>query len=356
VDPGFSADGVAVAQIYLPRTRYRAPHDQARFFDELLARLRGAPGVTTAGATSALPLHPVGLDFALPFTVEGRLPPADEVESRADIRIVTPGYVETLRIPLLRGRLIDERDTADAPHVMLINQSLARRYFGDDDPLGRFITNPHGRAEVVGVVGDVRHYGLDATPRAELYLPYDQNRLYAMAVVVRATGDAGSTMPLLRQTAADVDAAQPIRDLTTLDRVLAGAVFLPRASLQLVGAFALAALLLAAVGIYGVLAYAVSQQTRDIGVRMALGADRHDALRLVLARSLRLAAAGSVAGLALAWPATRAMRAALYDVDALDPVVVGSVVALLTFVALGAALVPGLRATRVEPVVALKAD
>ncbi|MFN8060467.1 MAG: ABC transporter permease [Vicinamibacterales bacterium] len=356
VSPGFVSDHVVTAQLYLPRAKYGRNADQARFFDELLAALRASPGVVAAGATSALPLNPVGIDFALPFTIDGRMPPADEVEPHADIRIVTSGYAEALRIPLLKGRLIDERDTATSPHVMLINETLARRYFGSEDPIGKFITNPHGRAEVVGVVGDVHHYGLDANPRAEVYMTFSQNVIYAMGVVVRATSDVGSTMSLVRSTVGRLDPAQPIRDLSSLDGVVARSVFLPRFSMLLVDAFAIAALLLAAVGIYGVLSYSVSQQTKDIGVRMALGAESGDTVRLVLRRSLTLVALGGVVGLIVALPTARVMRGVLFGAESLDPVVFLGVLALLTLVAVAAALLPAIRATRVDPLIALRTD
>src|SRR5438876_124263 len=185
VSPGFEPRNLLAVQIYLPQAKYRAPIDRTRFYMEAVRRIRSLPGVQSAAGVSALPMYPVGIDFALPFTIDGKAPAANGEEPRADIRTATPGYFETMKIALLKGRLIDRHDLQGMPGAMVINETMARRYFGGDDPIGKVVKNPHGAAAVVGVVGDVKHYGLDGEPRAELFMPAWQQPLNGMALVVR---------------------------------------------------------------------------------------------------------------------------------------------------------------------------
>ena len=279
VYPGFEPDNVIAAQIYLPQTKYGERHEVATFFERVVERLKTVPGVRSASAASALPMHPVGTDFALPFTVEGRLPPANGEEPQSDVRIATPGYFETMKVPLLRGRLFDERDLADAVHVAIINETMATRYFPDEDPLGKVVVNPHGRSEVVGVGGDLRHYGLDSAPRPEIFLPFRQSTINGMALVIRTENDPLQYAGAIRREVWAVDPSQPIYDMSTMRQVLARAVSLPRLSMTLMAVFAGTALILATLGIYGVISYSVARRTRELGLRMALGAESGDALR-----------------------------------------------------------------------------
>src|SRR5436190_3137305 len=252
-------------------------------------------------------MYPVGIDFALPFTIDGVVPATNGEEPHADIRSATPGYFETMKVPLVEGRAIDERDHQGTPAVMVVNETMARRYFGGRSPIGHSVENPHGRATVVGIVGDVRHYGLDSEPRAELFLPAWQQPLPGMALIVRTASDPAGFVDLIRREVLTVDREQPIYDASTMVDVISRSLFLPRISMVLLDAFAAVALMLAIVGIYGVVSYTVTQRTREIGVRMALGADSSATLRLVLARSMTLVAAGTLCGLVASVGATRVM-------------------------------------------------
>ena len=354
VSPGFEPNNLLAVQIYLPQAKYRTGADRTRFYMDAIRRIGAHPGVTAVAGVSALPMYPVGIDFALPFTVEGKAAPLNGEEPRADIRMATPGYFETMKMALIRGRFIDDRDRAGAPGTMVINETMARRYFAGEDPIGRVVRNPHGAAEVVGIVGDVKHYGLDREPRAELFMAAWQQPLNGMALVVRTASDPKAFVDSVRRQVMAVDAEQPIFDASAMVDVVARSVFLPRISMLLLVVFAATALLLAAVGIYGVVSYTVTERTRELGVRMALGADAADTLRLVLGRSMLLVGAGVICGLAGSVAMTRVISGLLYQVSPLDPLVLTAVSALIGACALAASYVPARRATKVDPLVALR--
>jgi putative ABC transport system permease protein len=353
VDPGFESSNVVAARVILPTTIYQQPPQLAQFFDEVIERLRGAPGVTAASAVSALPMQPVAAASALPFSVEGRVPPETE-DPRADVRMVAAGYFETMKIRLLEGRFLDERDTVEASRTAVINELMARLYFPDRSPVGQFIENPHGRNEVVGVVADVRNQGLDSEPKKQVYLPLRQNPVPAMSVVARTERDPLSFASTLQREIWAVDAQQPIYDLSTMEQILARAVFLPRLSTTLLAAFAAAALLLAALGIYGVLSYSVTQQTREIGLRMALGANATETLGRVVRRSMGLIVVGVGVGLVAATLLARSMAGILYGVGTFDLTAFGVAAVVLVTAGLSASLVPARRAVRVDPMIALR--
>jgi putative ABC transport system permease protein len=354
VSPGFEPANLLAVQIYLPQAKYKTGVDRTRFYMDAIRRVGSLPGVRSAAGVSALPMYPVGIDFALPFTIEGHAAPTNGEEPRADIRTATPGYFETMKIALLEGRLIDARDRQGAPGTIVINETMARRYFAGEDPIGRVVRNPHGRGEVVGVVGDVKHYGLDGESRAELFMPAWQQPLNGMSLIVRTASDPKAFVDSIRREVLAIDAEQPIYDVSTMADVVSRSVFLPRVSMLLLVAFAVSALLLAVVGIYGVVSYTVTERTRELGVRMALGADAATTLRLVLGRSMLLIGGGTACGLVASLAITRAIGGLLYDVSPLDPVVFTGVSLLLAASGFVASLIPALRATRVDPIVALR--
>jgi putative ABC transport system permease protein len=354
VSPGFEPNNLLAVQVYLPQAKYGTAADRTRFYMDALHRIGSHPGVTAVAGVSALPMYPVGIDFALPFTIEGKAPPASGEEPRADIRMATPGYFETMKMALVRGRFIDDRDRAGMPGAMVINETMARRYFGGEDPIGRVVRNPHGKAEVVGIVGDVKHYGLDREPRAELFMPAWQQSLNGMAFVIRTASDPNSFIEPVRRQILAVDAEQPIFDASPMVDVVAQSVFLPRISMILLLVFAATALMLAGVGIYGVVSYTVTERTRELGVRMALGADAATTLRLVLTRSMLLVGAGTAVGLVASLAVTRVLGGLLYNVSPLDPIVFVGVSALIAACGLAASVIPARRATTVDPIVALR--
>ena len=353
VDPGFESSNIVGAQVLLPATKYRDRQNLVRFYDDVVDRLRQAPGVINASAVSTLPMSEVGQAMALPFNVEAQPPPAGE-DPLADVRIVAPRYFETMRIRLIEGRFLDDRDAQQTPRTSVINETMARRYFSDRSPIGQIIQNPHGKSEVVGVVADVRNQGLDSEPRKQVYLPLRQSPTAGMAVVARTERDPLALGRTIQDIIWRVDAEQPIYQLSTMDQILARAVFLPRLSTALLAAFALAALLLAALGIYGVLSYSVTQRTREIALRMALGSSGGSTVGLVVQNSLLLIAIGAVAGLVAAVLLARSMAGVLYGIGPFDLPAFSLAALVLVVAGLAAAVLPAVRATRVDPMVALR--
>jgi putative ABC transport system permease protein len=354
VDLGFGRDNLLAANVFIPDTLYPEDHQKTAFFRQVVEEIESVPGVLSAAAVTSLPMEYAGIDFSLPYQVVGNPEPAGG-PARAQYRVASSGYFRTMAIPLLRGRTFVDADREDSPRVMVINETLAKREFGDADPVGEFMSisigGPH---EIIGVVRDVRHYGLDTDPTPEMYIPMSQNAFGGMVLVARTAGDPTTFVQPMKEAIFTVDAQQPVYAFNTMDDLVRANVSMPRLNMILSSVFAAIALLLATIGIYGVMSYAVTQRTREIGVRMALGASARDAVRAVVGRGLTVALAGIVAGLVAAVGLTRFLQSQLFGVAAIDGLVFGGISALFVAVALAASYLPARRATRVDPLVALR--
>ncbi|HEV8365600.1 MAG TPA: FtsX-like permease family protein, partial [Gemmatimonadaceae bacterium] len=359
VDRGFRTDNVLVATLQA-WGYYPTPESRAEFVRRAVERLSSVPGVEKVGVTSSLPLsYPIGSERTR-ITVEGRpVAPGDEQPS-VHISATTAGYFEALDIRLERGRAFTATDVAGAPLVALVNRSFARRFFGDTDPIGKrvtfgFMSAPIPR-EIVGIVGDVRHEGLSEAPVPSLFVPHAQGRTGAIHLVLRTSQDPALFERRLRAEITAMNGAMPLSQVTTMESLLGRSLRERRFQLGLLSAFSFTALLLAAIGIYGVMSRATSERTHEIGVRMAVGAQADDVRWMMLRNAGTLAIAGIVAGLAIALLLTRYMSGMLFGVTPLDPFTYVAAMALLLAVAVVATWLPARRAAAVDPVVALKAD
>ncbi len=360
VAPGFNPDNALTLSVTLPRSKYPEENQRVAFFRQLLEKVSALPGVQAAGASHSMPL---GGDYVLAFKIQGRPPLPPGAGQSTNFYSVSADYFKTMGIPLLRGRLLTERDAKDSPHVAVINETMAKNLFPDENPVGKRITfdtgddNPNPDwYEIVGVVGDVKQYGLDQATPLQTYEPYTQQTFSYMTLVARTTGAPANLTAAIRNAVLQIDKEQPIADVRTLDRILSTSIAQQRFSMLLLGVFAAVAMLLAAVGIYGVLSYSVTQRIHEIGIRMALGAGRHDVLRLLIGHGMLLTLIGVAAGLAAAFALTRLMSTLLFDVSATDPITFGLIALLLVTVALLACWIPARRATKVDPLVALRRE
>jgi putative ABC transport system permease protein len=360
VAPGFRPEQLVTAQLTLPYSRYAAHTRVTAFYASLFERLRATPGVVGAAATSAPPFS--GLDARLDLQIERRPEPA-EGQVRAHPRLVSDGYFATMGIPLLRGRTFDAHDDGAAGDVVVINQAAARRYWPDEDPIGQRISlgGPQNWMTIVGVVGDVRHVGLDADLEPEAFIPLPQGfdelgtaLERSLTIVVRTAPEAGSPSALLRSAVASVDPQQPVGAIRPMETLIAQSVAPQRLSYLLLGAFAVVAVVLTAAGLYGVMAYVVGQRTREIGVRMALGASGRQVAWLVLGEAGVMMLSGIALGIVAALALARSLTSLLFGISAGDPAVYLAVSAMLLAVGVAAALVPCRRATRIDPQTALR--
>ncbi|HJQ22476.1 MAG TPA: ABC transporter permease [Blastocatellia bacterium] len=354
VPPGFNPEGVVVARTELPSARYPEAERGKLVYKQVLERLAALPGVQAVGVASNLPLTG---EWQIGFRPEGS---SEDAVYTAHSAWVSNDYFRAMGIALLKGRTFTDDDRADTTPVIVVNEAMAQRFWPDQEVIGKRIRwggwNRNGWLTIVGVVADVKLSSLEAEDQPAVYMPTFQiPRLRRSAVfIARTSGDPANLLAAVRQEINGVDADLPVYDLRTMNQVIAESVAQRRFAMLLLGVFAVAALLLAAVGLYGVTAYAVTQRMQEIGIRMALGASRRDVLRLIVGQGMRLALVGVGAGLLAAVAATRLMKSLLFAVSATDVTTFVAVAAVLTLVALGACFVPALRATRVDPMVALR--
>jgi putative ABC transport system permease protein len=358
VDPGFRSDHLLTVEVF------RSMADESEdanwrnwtgFYQQLLARIEALPGVESAGATLALPID--GRVWNTSFKVDGRAFGRLSEQPQADARIVSNNYFHVMKIPLRSGRYFSEHDTKDSPHVAVINEVLAHLYWPNEDPVGRFIEMAAfgaGHCEIVGTVADIRQTNLSDGPAPGIYIPYTQEPMPWQTLVVRTKNDPTGLAGLIRHEVAALDPEQPVGRVATLDELMEASTAQPRFRTFLLGGFAGIALLLSAIGIYGVMAYTVSRRTREVGVRMALGASPVDILKLIFGESMALTLVGVGFGLVGAYAVTGVMKTLLFGVTSTDPFTFSSVTLLLCSVALLAGYIPARRAMRVDPMAALR--
>jgi putative ABC transport system permease protein len=362
VNPGFQTDHALTLRVSLPVPNSQiSAADEDRFmsfFDRALARLSELPGVTAAGASNMIPLDGNGTDRLI--EIEGYVPRDQSDMPDAQNRQATPGFFAAMGIPLVRGRLIERSDDNKAARVLVVNQEFVKRFFPNGDAIGKRIrlgklTSDFPWATIVGVVGDVRGFALDEPPEPTMYWPVAQIRATpSLTIVVRTLSDPAALAPSARDAIAEIDGAQPIYDVQPLDQLVAKSLGQRRFTLMLMVLFGVIALVLSAIGIYGVMAFAVTQRTQEIGIRMALGASALDVLKMVVGSGMFLAAIGVAVGLIGAFALTRLMASLLFGVSPTDLVTFGLVTAGLLMVALLACYIPARRATKVDPLVALR--
>jgi putative ABC transport system permease protein len=360
VDPGFQRDRVVVLQLFA-WDHNPTPAQLRTFFERTTARLRSLPAVQSVGTVSAMPFIEANIDIQSDIVISGRAAPAAGESSRAHLTVASPGYFEALRVPLKRGRLIEERDTQDAPRVIVITEDLARRHWAaDEEPIGqriraRFAGTPID-AEIVGVVSSLRHDSLSSSPREEIFIPHAQMPFGSITFTVRTAGDPASLIEPAKAAIWDINPAQTIYRTATLDGLVMRTVAPRRFALAVLIVFALVALLLAAGGVYGVLSAVTTTRLREVGVRVALGASRWDIVRWVLGRGLVIAGLGIAIGLAGALGAGRMLRGFLFEVAPADPVSVGVAALVMLAAAIAACYLPARRAAGADPVEVLRTE
>ncbi|MGA8409697.1 MAG: ABC transporter permease [Candidatus Acidiferrales bacterium] len=357
VNPGFNPAHVVKADISLPQFQYSTPQQWTAFSNEFLERLHAQPGLQDSAVVVPLPLDEGTVNLGFEIVGDPPLPPGTAIT--ADFTSVSPDYFRVMSIPLLRGRVFNEHDSTATPRVTVISETLARRYFPNQDPMGKelnFGFPPDGNAprEIVGIVGDVRDDSLSEAPGPMMYVPFAQAPFWGAQVIVRSTLSPASVAASIRKATHDIDKDLPVTDIETLPEALSVSVAQPRFRTLLLGLFGVIALLLAAVGIFGVLSYSVARRTHEIGIRMALGATPRAILRLVLTESARLVLVGLAVGILVALGVTRYLSSLLFAVHPADPLTFLGVAVLLTAVALIACYVPARRAMRVDPIVSLR--
>ncbi len=358
VDPGFNAQNVLTMSVTLPRSKYDNDLKRVNFFRQAIAEIQALPGVESAGAVNSLPF--AAYHSSTSVDIEGRpaLPVVQKLKT--GVMVTDANYFHTMRISLKRGRLFNDQETAEMRHVVVINETFARQHFPNEEPLGKRVTiylkDDNQPCEIIGIVGDSRHMNLDAEVRPMSYWPHPELASSGMTFVIRARGDAAAVTSSARNVIHALDPDQPVADARTMESLIGTSMARARFNTLLLTIFAVAASLLAGVGIYGVMACTVAQRTREIGVRMALGARTTDVARLVLRRAITLVVSGMAIGLGLAAALSRLISSLLFGVGALDAWTFAVIPVLLTIVALIASYLPARRATKVDPMIALRCD
>jgi putative ABC transport system permease protein len=352
---GFNPDHVLTMELSLPQSRYRQGEQRKAMIQQVIDRLEVLPGVTSAAATTLLPL--AGGNFNSAIEIEGEELNAPGQFPSTEVRVVTPQYFKTMGIPLERGRLFTSQDTSTSDQVLLINESLARNWLSHRDAIGRHATLGWNgfSGQIAGVVADTKEFGVDAEAREEVYIPYSQAPFRpTVSLALRTTSDPTKLAGAARAAILDVDPDQPVSEVRTMEQVVSGSISQPRFRTFLLGLFAGLALVLAAIGIYSVISYSVASRTHEIGIRMAIGADQNDVLKLLVKQSMMLVLVGTFCGVMAALALTRLVVSWLYEVHSTDPATFVGVALLLALVGLLASYIPARRATRVDPMVALR--
>jgi putative ABC transport system permease protein len=358
VDPGFRADNLLTMKIVLPEPKYAEFERRAVFYTDLVQRVQSLAGVRSAAVTTNLPLYRQGNSISI--SIEGRPAPPPGQELIVVTRIISPGYFDTMGIPLLKGRQLTDQDTETTPNAVVISETMARRFWPGEDPIGKRLAagraqTPEDWIQVVGVVKDVRQFELNAEPRPQMYLSYRQAAFFEPRdLVVKTDVDPASMATTVRKAVWDIDKDQPVSNIRTMEDILADSIARQRFSMLLLAIFAGVALVLAGVGIYGVMSYSVAQRTREIGIRMALGAQTGAVLKLAVGYGMKLVLIGIIVGLIAAFALTRVMATLLFGVTATDPTTFTLISLLLVAVAVLASYIPARRATKVNPIIALR--
>ncbi len=358
VDPGFRPENVLSSTVSLNFTKYMEAEKSRAFYEALLEDLTHRPGVESAAVSMTVPLDNQMGSMAGQIWIQGRPVPAGTPAPKADFRIVSPGYFKTLGIPMLRGRDFVNTDRGPTNAVAIINASFARHHWGDSDPMGQRVSTDEGKnwGTIVGVVGDVRQYALNRPPTDEAYFPMANNSLREASVLIRTSGNPLLMNKEVARAAHRIDPQQPVTRIMTLEQIRNEWLASPRLTAILITIFAGLALVITLAGISGVMALAVSQRTREIGIRMALGATRESVLRMVLWQGMVLVVIGLVVGIAGAPPLTRLMKELLYGVQSTDPLTFGAVALVVLSVAAAACFIPSRRAASVDPITALRSE
>jgi putative ABC transport system permease protein len=356
VDPGFDPGNLLTMRVLLPAAKYKDESQSVAFFRQAVQRIGALPGVSSVGTISFLPFASLGA--ATDFRIEGQPAPAPGNEPDADVRVTDENYFRTMNIPLLSGRTFTEKEAIEARHVAVINEALARKYFAGENPIGKRIIvdmkDSPEPTEIIGVVGDAKYNKLEGESRAMVYWPHPELAYSSMTIVIRTKGDPLRLAAAAGREIQAIDKDQPVADVRTMESWLSESVSRTRFGTLLLSLFAALALLLSAIGIYGVMSYAVTQRTQEIGIRMALGAQRSDVMKMILGHGMGLTLAGVALGLIASLALTRVMSSLLFDISATDPSTFVVISLLLMCVAFLASYVPARKATRVDPMIALR--